>query len=160
MIVIAIIIGILFYRCPLCQDLLFANVFYAAGLLLISLFPLLFLIRMGWILPGYSTKIWILFFAFLGLYYSKSTHPDFFGMAGMLIRSEFFLGALIPLLAGMVTFIGMAGLFYFSMDLARQYFSIFPPIINVKNFTKVMMLYLIYLNATISVLNPLFSRPF
>ena len=142
-------------------ELLRTNLLYSLALLGLSSIAWLVIQKLEWA-PTRQHKIsWFLFLLVVTVYYAISGQPNWMGLLGDLITGHISEGRWKDLLFGTSTYIGLIYLFYFLLSMYKKdFFSYEGDEISLLTYTMWMISFLIYLNATISIINPLFHRPF
>lgn len=142
-------------------ELLRTNLLYTLSLVLLTSIAWLVVQKLEWA-PTKPHKIsWFLFLLMMTIYYALSRQPNWLGLFGDLIAGHVTEGRFNNLLFGTATYAGLIYLFYYLLSFFKpDFFHYEKERISVITYSMWMSSFLIYLNATISIINPLFHRPF
>ena len=166
-IITTIALGFLVAQSALLSGWIRENSIYHFVLIIVSLLPIVYLGKFGWLEGRYQAGSWVLFLSTLGIYYAHSAEPDFLGWIYDTIQGEHFLDNFFPVFWGTLRVAGLAGLFYFYLDYIQEKSASVSStgesteaVIQPKTYFWVILSYLGYLNALVSVVNGFFHRPF
>ncbi len=151
----------LLYICVPCRTLARYYLIYYSFLFIIAAIPLVVLKKLEWSVDRFGIFIWFIFMAGLALYFSGGNEPNILSLASDLLTGQFLADKAKYTLFSLAAYTGLVYLFYFGVEIVYPELFDHPnQKIKMKTFGVWNAVYLLYINAMISILNPFFSRPF
>jgi hypothetical protein len=145
---------------PFFHDLIFVNAPYVLTIACISLVPVLIVKRLKWYPEAAPRLAWVLLFLTTGFYYAINRGPNIIGLILDIVTARSPENT-ISTLSGIILMSGVFALFYFLMAfIAGQKDDVFSLKVDIKSYCIWALAYLVYLNTLVSIVNPVFRRPF
>ena len=146
---------------PVYHDLILVNMPYLITIMILSLIPLLVIKKLHWYPEPAPRYTWALLFLITGFYYSFTGGPNLIGFLMDLITLKISVNVFLTTFFGLLAISGIFAFYYFLMAFkSAMKDNLFSLKVDVKSYIVWVTTYLIYLNALISIINPVFRRPF
>lgn len=146
---------------PVYRDMITVNTPYILTIGALSLVPIAVLKKLQWYPEAAPVYAWAVLFLATGFYYSLSQGPNIIGFLLDLVTLKMTVNVFFSTFFGMLTISGVFILFYFVMGfISASKDDAFSQKVDAKSYMIWTMTYLLYLNAMISIINPIFRHPF
>lgn len=156
-----IVIFILIFSSSFYRDIIFVNTPYFIILTFLSLTPVIILKKLNWYPEAAPLYTWAVLFLFTGYYFAFFHEPNFIGFFFDLFHSGLTAHGVFSTFFGFLTISGVFSLYYSLMAfLSNRKDNMFNLKVDIKTYAIWVIAFLLYLNALISIVNPVFRRPF
>ena len=154
--VLFLIVTSQFYR-----NFIIVNTPYYIVLTFISLAPVAVLKKLKWYPEAAPLYSWAILFLFTGMHFAFFHEPDFIGFFFDMFHSSLTAPSVFSTFFGFLTISGVFTLYYSLMAfISNRKDNEFNLKIDIKTYSIWVTAFILYLNALISIVNPVFRRPF